>query len=75
VSIASWILMFFIAIWLLGFSFAVPLTMFLYLKLGAKEKWSTTLILTACGWAFFYTVFAYALRIPFPEGILTIWLS
>ncbi|MFQ5538806.1 MAG: tripartite tricarboxylate transporter permease, partial [Candidatus Binatia bacterium] len=39
VSIAGWILGFFAAIWLLGFSWTVALGTFLYLKAGAREKW------------------------------------
>jgi len=75
VSIIGWILGFFVAIWLLGFSLAVAVTTFLYLKVGANENWPITIILTAVGWGFFYGLFDYSLHIPFPEGQLFVWLK
>ncbi|HEX9786397.1 MAG TPA: tripartite tricarboxylate transporter permease, partial [Candidatus Binatia bacterium] len=70
VGILGWIIGFFLLIWLIGFSYAVPVTTFFYLKLSGKEKWPITIIFTAVTWGFFYGVFDYALRIPFPEGLL-----
>jgi TctA family transporter len=69
-GILGWIIGFFLLIWLIGFSYAVPITTFFYLKLSGKEKWPTTIVFTAATWGFFYGVFDYALRIPFPEGLL-----
>jgi TctA family transporter len=69
-GILGWIIGFFLLIWLVGFSYAVPLTTFFYLKLSGKETWPITIIFTAVTWGFFYGVFDYALRIPFPEGVL-----
>ncbi len=74
-SISSWIVGYYIAIWLLGFSYAVPLMILTYLKLGASEKWPITLILTLCGWGFFYLLFEYSLNIPFPPGAIFEWLK
>lgn len=74
-SISAWIVGFFLSIWMFGFSVAFPLTMFLYLKLGGGEKWPITIILTLCGWAFFYGLFDYSLGIPFPQGQLLLWLG
>src|ERR687898_2080948 len=37
-GITAWILGFFTVIWLLGFAVAVPLTILLYLKAGARER-------------------------------------
>lgn len=74
-SISAWIVGFFAAIWLFGFSLAFPLTMFLYLKIGAGEKWPITLALTVIGWGFFYALFERALHIPFPDGQLLVWLG
>ena len=42
-SILGWTVGFFLAIWLLGFSYAVPLTIFLYLKFVGNEKWPITI--------------------------------
>lgn len=69
-GIIAWILGFYGLIWLVGFSWAVPLTTFFYLKLSGKEPWLITIIFTAITWGLFYGMFDYALRIPFPEGSL-----
>jgi hypothetical protein len=74
-SIIGWILGFFVAIWLLGFSLAVAVTTFLYLKIAGREKWLITIILTLAGWGFFYGLFDYGLHIPFPEAQLFVWLK
>lgn len=69
-GIIGWILGFFLLIWLVGFAYAVPITTFFYLKLSGKESWLMTIVFTAVTWGFFYGVFDYALRIPFPPGLL-----
>ncbi|MGH7848491.1 MAG: tripartite tricarboxylate transporter permease [Candidatus Binatia bacterium] len=74
-GIAAWILGFFAAIWLLGFPIAVPLTTFLYLKIGAEERWPITTALTFIAWILFYGLFDYALHVPFPPGLLVDWLA
>jgi TctA family transporter len=74
VGILFWIFSFFFLIWFLGFSLAVPITTFLYLKVSG-EKWPITILFTAVLWAFFYGVFEYSLNIPFPEGWLFTWLA
>jgi hypothetical protein len=73
--ISFWIILYFIAIWLLGFPYAVPTMIFAYLKFGASEKWPISLILTAAGWAFFYLLFDWSLNIPFPPGQIFEWLT
>ena len=75
VGILLWIFGFFLLIWLLGFSLAVPVTTFFYLKFTGGEKWLLTITFTVLSWAFFYGVFEYALKIPFPEGQLFLWLT
>ncbi|HEV8723695.1 MAG TPA: tripartite tricarboxylate transporter permease [Candidatus Binatia bacterium] len=75
ISIASWIIGFFIAIWLLGFTAASAVATFLYLKFGAREKWPITLGLTLASWLFFYGFFDYGLQIPFPDGTLFDWVN
>jgi len=69
-SILAWTVGFFMAIWFLGFSYAVPVTMILYLKLAGREKWPLTLIVTFVTWAFFYGLFERGLHVPFPDGLL-----
>lgn len=69
-TIIGWIVGFFITIWLLGFSYAVPLTMVLYLTLAGREKWTTTAIMTLCTWIFFHLLFERMLNVPFPDGLV-----
>jgi len=68
-SIIGWTLGFFVAIWLIGFSYAVPLTIFLYLKF-ANEKWPITIAVTFFSWLFYWSLFERLLNVPFPEGLL-----
>ncbi len=72
-GIFVWIVSYFVAIWLLGFSIAAPFCTFIQLKIGAKEKWLITLILSGAAWAFIFGVFDRLLHVPFPPGILFEW--
>jgi TctA family transporter len=72
VKISAWILGYFVATRLLGFSVAVAVMTFLYLKL-AKERWLIALVLTSLAWASYYGLFVYILHVPFPEGLLFAW--
>jgi hypothetical protein len=74
-AMMGWVVGFFLGIWLLGFTLAVPILTCAYLKLGAGERWPTTLLLTGASFAFFFGVFDYGLHIPFPEGVLFEWLG
>jgi TctA family transporter len=69
-AIIGWTLGFFVMIWLLGFTYAVPVVMILYLKFAGREKWPMTLIVTFFTWLFFHGLFERALNVPFPEGLL-----
>ena len=69
-SIVGWILGFFVSIWLLGFPITVPLCTFLFLKVGAGEKWFISILLTLMAWAGFYAIFVHSLSLPFPPGTL-----
>jgi putative tricarboxylic transport membrane protein len=73
VKIAACILGYCAAIWLLGFSVAIVVTTFLYLKLS-REGWLVTLALTFLAWGTFYSLFVHLLHVPFPEGLLFAWL-
>ena len=66
---AAWIVGFFAAIVLLGFPWAVPLFVFLYLKLHG-ETWRLSGLLTVAVWGFFYGLFDRLLHLPFPQGWL-----
>jgi putative tricarboxylic transport membrane protein len=75
VSMAGWIVGYLGAIWLFGFSLAVPVTTVCYLKLGGRERWPMALALAGLAWALFYGLFDYALQLPFPEGQLFRWVG
>ena len=74
-GITAWILGFFTVIWLLGFAVAVPLTILLYLKAGARERWPISIALAFLGWLSFYGVFDHLLHVPFPEGQFFVWMK
>ncbi len=70
IEVILWTIGFFLAIWFLGFSYAVPLTILLYLKIAGKESWLMTAIVTFCCWLFYWGLFEKLLNVPFPEGLL-----
>jgi putative tricarboxylic transport membrane protein len=72
---AAWIVGFFAAIMLFGFAVAVPLFVFLYLRLQANEGWIFSAVFTAAVWAFFYGLFDRLLHLPFPAGWALTWIS
>ena len=69
-DVIGWTLGFFVAIWLLGFSIAVPLMILLYLKVAGKESWLMTAQVTFFSWLFYWGLFEKLLNVPFPEGLL-----
>lgn len=71
----GWILAFFAAIVLLGFPIAIPLFVFLYLKLQGRESWVLSLVMTLAVWGVFYGLFDLLLHLPFPAGWLFTWLG
>ncbi len=70
IAIIGWTVGCFLLIWLLGFSWAVPLAIFLYLKLAGRESWTVTVAVTLSAWLFFYMLFERMLNVPFPQGYL-----
>jgi len=74
ISILLWTVGFFLAIWLLGFSNSVLVSMILYLKIAGKEKWPMTIAVSFFTWLFVYGLFERALSIPFPDGLLLTWI-
>jgi hypothetical protein len=75
IQISFWIIAYFLAIWLLGFSYAVPVMILAHVKFGAGEKWPISLAMTVGGWVFFYLLFERSLHIPFPPGLIFSWLE
>jgi putative tricarboxylic transport membrane protein len=74
-NIIGWTVGFFLAIWLFGFSVAVPLTSIAYLKIAGREKWPLTIFYSLCVWAFFYFLFDRGLHVPFPDPALLAWMG
>ncbi|HLN87454.1 MAG TPA: tripartite tricarboxylate transporter permease, partial [Candidatus Limnocylindrales bacterium] len=70
IAIILWTIGFFVAIWFLGFTYAVPLVMLLYLKFGGREGWVITLSVAFGTWLFYWALFERMLNVPFPEGLL-----
>lgn len=71
--VMAWIGGFFAAIVLLGFPVAVPLLVFLYLKVQGQEGWGLSLVVTFAVWATFYGLFDRLLHLPFPDGLIVAW--
>lgn len=67
---SAWAVGFFLLIMLAGFLIAVPVMVFLYLRLQSKEGWLFTIVFTAAVWAVFYGLFDLLLHLPFPAGWL-----
>ena len=74
-DIFGWIVGYLAAIWLLGFTLGGTLCTFLALKVGSRERWPITLIMTACVAAFVYFVFDRGLKVPFPPGEIFTWFG
>ncbi len=72
---AGWTLGFFAMIVLLGFPIAVPLFVFLYLKIQGREGWMLSVVVTLAMWGFFYGLFDQLLHLPFPNGWIQDWLG
>jgi hypothetical protein len=66
----GWIVGFFVLILFMGFSFAVPLFVFFYMKIYGKEKWGISILMGALAWVFFYGLFIWLLNTPMMEGWL-----
>jgi hypothetical protein len=71
----GWILGFFAVVALIGFEFAVPLFVFLYMKVQGDEGWVFSLVFAAIVFAVFYGLFHSLLHLPFPEGWAQEWLG
>ena len=72
---AGWIFAFFAAIVLAGFPIAVPLFVFLYLKLQGRESWVLSIAMTAAVAGVFYGLFDLVLHLPVPAGWLFSWFG
>jgi len=69
-----WLILFMVAILLLGFLYAMPLLLFAFLYLQQRESLALSLGLSAGGLAGMWLVFDVMLRLPLHEGFLVEWL-
>ena len=69
-EIWAWLWGLFFAIHLIGFPIALPLFVFLYVKLYGGS-WLTAIILTAVTGSFLYGIYDYFLSVPWPKP----WLA
>lgn len=65
-EIWAWLWGLFFAIHLIGFPIALPLFVFLYVKLYGGS-WLTAIILTAVTGSFLYGIYDYFLSVPWPK--------
>jgi hypothetical protein len=65
-----WLLVFFAGVWLLGFVITIPLAALAYLRVGAREGWIPSVIVSAISVAFVFGVFDRLLHVPLPTGEL-----
>jgi len=64
----AWIIGFFLMILFFGFHLAVPLYVFLYLRIQGREGWRISLLLMLSAWVLFYGLFVWLLDTPFQGG-------
>ncbi|HZU04952.1 MAG TPA: tripartite tricarboxylate transporter TctB family protein [Chloroflexota bacterium] len=69
-AMVAWILGFTLGITLLGFRLGGGLGTLAFLKLGARESWKTTLLLTLATYLSFFLLFDVGLNTPLPAGLL-----
>lgn len=65
-----WLAGFFATVVLLGFSLAIPVFVFAYLKGQGKESWTTSIVLAVMAWVVFSLLFVRLLHLPLPPGVL-----
>ncbi len=64
----AWIVGFFVLILLLGFSIAVALFVFVYVKFQGKERWALSILMAGSSWFFFWGLFIWLLDTPLYDG-------
>jgi hypothetical protein len=69
-TIALWILGIFVAVYLLGFLVAIPVSAVAYLRFAARESWVTSVAVAGVCWALVFGVFDRLLHLPLPPGEL-----
>jgi hypothetical protein len=69
VSVIAWFSGCTAVIYFLGFLIGIPLFLFMFLKIWARESWILSLVLAAVVTGVVYFTFIYILRVPLHSGI------
>lgn len=72
-AVFAWMVGFIALVLFGGFAAAVPIFVFLYLRLDSREGWLLSGVLAAAAWGFFHLVFQRLLHFPFEAGLITDW--
>jgi len=75
VIIFGWIFGTVVGGWLLGQKLALPLFVFAYLKLGSREGWLLSILMTLATIALLLGVFDYVVSVAWYEGEVFQWLG
>ena len=59
-----------LGIWLLGIVIALPALVLFYTLIEGKERWTTSLVMTACTYLLIWGLFEYMLETRWPAGLL-----
>lgn len=73
--IFSWIALFILLVYLLGFPLAVPIFVFAYLKMQSAVSWLNATLLTSLTWGLFHGLFQRVVRLQFDTGVIQLWLG
>ena len=68
ISVIAWFLGCSILIYLVGFTIAIPLFLFMFLKWRAKEGWMLSVVIPCVVAAVVYFAFVWILRVPLYKG-------
>jgi len=71
-SVAAWFAGCTVLIYLFGFVIGIPIFLFLFLKIWAKESWLLSFVLSAAVLGVVFISFIYLLRVPLHEGIFLV---
>jgi hypothetical protein len=71
----AWIALFVALVALVSFPIAVPLFLFLYLRLQSRVSWSSCIVLTFLTWGAFYALFERLIKMQFASGQVQTWLG
>jgi len=72
-AVFAWMVGFVALVLFGGFAAAVPIFVFLYLRLDSREGWLLSGVLAAAAWGFFHLVFQRLLHFPFEAGLMADW--